>query len=55
VLAGVLEALLYDIDVTDPPTFVVMVGVLALVSIVASWLPATRAGGVDPVRILRQE
>jgi putative ABC transport system permease protein len=54
-LTGVLEALLYDVSVTDPLTFGVMIGALALVATLASWLPARRASGADPVSILREE
>ena len=54
-LTGVLEALLYDVSVTDPATFGVMIGVLAVVAVLASWLPARRAGAADPVTILREE
>jgi putative ABC transport system permease protein len=54
-LTGVLEAILYDVSVTDPLTFGVMIGALAVVATLASWLPARRASGADPVSILREE
>lgn len=54
-LTGVLEALLYDVSVKDPATFGVMIGVLAVVAVMASWLPARRAGAANPVTILREE
>jgi len=54
-VTGVLEALLYQVSVTDPPTFVAMVVTLSLVAGVASWLPGRRAGGADPVSIMREE
>lgn len=54
-LTRFLEALLYDIPVTDPVTFVVMAAVLTGVALLASWVPARRAGNVDPVTILREE
>jgi len=54
-LTGFLEALLYDVPVTDPATFVAMVAVLMGVALLASWLPARRAGNADPVSVLREE
>ena len=54
-LTGVLEALLYGVSVTDPVTFLVMIGALTFVALLASWIPARRAGSTDPVRILREE
>ena len=54
-VTGVLEVLLYDVSVTDPLTFAVMAGVLTVVAVVASWMPARKAGSADPVSILREE
>jgi putative ABC transport system permease protein len=54
-LTRVLEALLYDVSVTDPVTFVAMAGVLAAIALLASWLPARRASRADPVAVLREE
>ena len=54
-LTGVLEALLYDVPVTDPLTFVSMAGVLTGVALLASWVPALRAGRANPVDVLREE
>lgn len=51
----VLEGFLHQVSPTDPLTYVaVAVGVL-LVAFLASWLPARRASGVDPVEALRME
>ena len=50
-----LAALLYGVGASDPVTFVSVVGLLALVSLVASYLPARRAAQVDPVVVLRSE
>ena len=40
-------------SVYDGPTFVAVAALLALVALFASWLPARRAGRVDPVLALR--
>ena len=50
-----LSGLLYGVDAKDPSTFVGAVVMLALVSLVASWIPARRAADIDPVEALRME
>jgi ABC-type lipoprotein release transport system permease subunit len=48
-----MSSLLYAVDSRDPLTFVLGPLVLAIVSLVASLLPAWKAAGMDPVRALR--
>jgi predicted permease len=50
-----LSSLLFDISPFDPLTFAVVAGILALMTIVGSWLPARRAVRVDPLVALRAE
>ena len=50
-----LEGILFGTSPTDPTVFAAVSATLALVSFVASWLPARRAGRVDPLVILRSE
>ena len=50
-----MSALLYGVQSRDLLTFVVGPVVLGIVSVIASWLPARRAAGMDPVRALRLE
>jgi putative ABC transport system permease protein len=50
-----LEALLYEIQPRDLPTFLVVPAVLLAVAALATWWPASRAARIEPVIALRQE
>jgi predicted permease len=54
-LSSTLEKMLFNLSSTDPSTFGAVAGVLYIVALVASWLPARRASKVDPVVALRAE
>lgn len=53
--APFLQSFLYGVTTTDPVTLAAATLVLAATAILASWLPARRAAGVDPVEALRAE
>jgi predicted permease len=54
-LAQLLSGLLYQIDAHDPLVLSLSVGVLVCVALVSAWLPAWRAGRIDPLAALRND
>jgi len=54
-VSHLLQALLFGVSPTDAWTYVVVVGLIALVGVVASWIPARRATAIDPASALRSE
>jgi predicted permease len=50
-----LTQFLYDVDPTDPLTYVFVASLVGTVAVGASWLPARRAARVDPVTVLNAE
>jgi putative ABC transport system permease protein len=55
VLSRILESVLYGLTPSDPATYVSVSLLLALVSLVAAYIPARRAARIDPMTALRQE
>jgi predicted permease len=50
-----LGALLYDVRAVDPLVFAAMSLMMLGIGALASWVPARRASGVDPIESLRRE
>ena len=54
-LAGVMESFLFGIQATDPVVFVVVTAVLCLSAVLATYIPARRAGQLHPVEAMQSE
>ena len=54
-LTRVMSSLLYDVEPSDPQTFVVVTAAFASVALVACCVPALKAAHVDPAIALRYE
>jgi putative ABC transport system permease protein len=54
-LTRLLASMLVEVKPTDPVTFVSVAVLFLLIAIIASWLPALRAAGLDPTTALRNE
>ena len=50
-----MASLLFEVSTRDPATFATVAVLLTLVSAAATYVPARRAAGIDPVRALRQD
>jgi ABC-type antimicrobial peptide transport system permease subunit len=50
----VLQSLLFAVEPSDPAVFVAIVALLTAAVILASWIPARRAAGVEPTEALRE-
>ena len=50
-----IKTLLYNVTASDPVSFVLVATFLAAVAVVASYVPARRAMGVDPIIALRND
>jgi predicted permease len=54
-LTRVLASMLVGVKPTDPVTFVSVAVLFLFIAVMASWLPAVRAAGLDPTTALRNE
>ena len=54
-LGRLIASMLYGLKSWDPATFAGSAMLLVVVALAASWIPARRAAGVDPMRALRHE
>jgi putative ABC transport system permease protein len=54
-LSRLIESFLFGVKGRDPAVFVIVPAVLGTVALLAVWLPANRAGRLNPVDSLRHE
>ena len=54
-LGRVISGLLFGVPAQDPATFALVASILTAVALLACWLPARRAAGIDPMTALREE
>ena len=54
-LSSFLRSMLFQVSATDATAFVVAPLTLAIVALLACWVPALRATRVDPARVLKQD
>ncbi len=54
-LTRLVKSMLYGIEPWDPATLAGGVLILLAVALAASWIPARRAAGVQPMEALRHE
>jgi putative ABC transport system permease protein len=54
-LLRALETLLFEVTPYDAPTYAGVLGLLVLIAVVASYIPARCAARVEPLHVLRQE
>ena len=54
-LTRLMRTLLFEVTATDPLTYVSVIGLLAVVALLACYIPARRAAKVDPLIALRYE
>ncbi len=54
-LTRVLASLLFEVSALDPVALALACILMTLVGLLAAWIPASRAAGVDPMMVLREE
>jgi len=54
-LTRLIRSLLFGVQASDPLTFVAVAALLAVIALVASYIPARRAAQIDPMVSLRYE
>jgi predicted permease len=50
-----MKKMLFGVSASDPATYAIVVALLGLVALAASWIPAARAARIDPIVVLREE
>jgi putative ABC transport system permease protein len=55
VLSRVLRSFLFEVQPSDPATFIIVGALFVAVGLLACWLPVRRAATVDPLEALRYD
>jgi len=50
-----VESFLFEVRGVDPVTFAWSIGLMTMTALLATYLPARRAGRIDPIAVLRSE
>jgi putative ABC transport system permease protein len=53
-LTRFISSLLFGVNANDAPTYIGVFGILGLVALLASYLPASRAAAIDPILALKE-
>ncbi|HEX7780866.1 MAG TPA: hypothetical protein VF424_16570, partial [Vicinamibacterales bacterium] len=53
IASRLLERFMFGVSTTDPRLYATAAGVLAVIALLAAWLPARRAARVSPTSVLR--
>ncbi len=54
-VSRLFASFLFGVESWDPTTYALAAATLLCLSLLASYVPARRAAGIDPVRVLREE
>jgi putative ABC transport system permease protein len=54
-LTRALKSLLFEVSALDPVAIAVACVLMTVVGMLAAWIPASRAAGVDPMTVLRDD
>lgn len=54
-LTRTMASMLYEVEPTDPTSFVIVSALFLGVALLAVWIPARRAARIDPMEVLRYE
>ena len=54
-LTRLMQSLLFEVSALDPVALAIACGAMLLIGLLAGWLPASKAAGVEPMAVLREE
>jgi putative ABC transport system permease protein len=54
-LTRLMQSLLFEVSALDPVALTIACGAMLVIGLLAGWLPASKAAGVEPMAVLREE